>query len=396
MVANDWLEPVSCDQSPASPVTSARSSAAPSDGCRPAGAVVTSPVTSQNATAAAAAAAVAGGGGGEAARGASNDVGDGDVDDASVDDARAPTTDVCAPGGEPAAAPPPESAIIAVCGNGADAVTMPDSTHDGWPVESGSKSSSGSSGSSGSTGSMRKLKSALKTTTGKSERFRNSGIKSRSVRFNEALNTFLECDYVIYVDDDEYDLLYDLSSGAVTAPCAPCAPCAPGAPCAPCAPAASVDPATLVSIRSFDLQLPETCVNYPPVGATAAAAAAAGMVSGAHPPSGIQCLAVMNSAGSGNAASCAPPATTAGDQLTLSPPDGYKDALYAAVMETIVDDSGGFFRCILATPTSSLPFSFSLWISFSYQFMKCYFVAIWQRRQIIFSSFLPPPPSSSS
>merc|ERR550517_170031 len=63
------------------------------------------------------------------------------------------------------------------------------------------------------------------------------------------------------------------------------------------------------------------------------------MVSGAHPPSGIQCLAVMNSAGSGNAASCAPPATTAGDQLTLSPPDGYKDALYAAVMETIVDDS---------------------------------------------------------
>lgn len=288
MVAEDWLEPVRVDQSEGSSMTSAVSGGQ-SEACGAGDGAVTSAVTSQDTA---------------AARGASDDVGD--VGDASVDDAPTPKTDVCVA--------PPESGIIAVCGNGADAVTMPDSTRDGWPVESGSNPAAAATTGSGSgSGSMRKLKSALKTTTGqgKTERFRTSGIKSRSVRFNEALNTFLECDYVIYVDDDEYDLLYDLSAAATSATSASSASSASSAP---------VDPATLVNIRSFDLQLPETCVSYP------AAGNAAG--SGSH-PAGIQCVAVIN-----------PTSGSGGDQLTLSPPDGYKDALYAAVMETIVDDSG--------------------------------------------------------
>ena len=262
------------------------SAAAPTDGVGGAGqSAAAAPVTSED--------------GACADDGGAND----DDDGASVNDAAALTTDV----------------RVAACGNGADAVTMPDPTHDGGMDATGSGTGSGT----GSSGTMRKLKSALKTTAGggsggggqvKSERFRNSGIrKSRSVRFNEALNTFLECDYVIYVDDDEYDLLYDLSA---------CVPCAAAAAAAASAAGSSLkDPATLVNIRSFDLQLPETCVNY------AAATGSSGAL-----PAGIQCVAVMNPAGSG--------AGSAGDQLTLSPPDGYKDALYAAVMETIVDDSG--------------------------------------------------------
>ena len=73
-------------------------------------------------------------------------------------------------------------------------------------------SSSLSSSSSSSCGGGVPLKSALKRPTvgrsggvaGTLQQLQSLRKKSR-VRFNEALNTFLECDYVIYVDDDEYD-----------------------------------------------------------------------------------------------------------------------------------------------------------------------------------------------
>lgn len=120
--------------------------------------------------------------------------------------------------------------------------------------------------------------------------------KKARVRFNEALNTFLECDYVIYVDDDEYDLLYHLDAVAAAA-------------AAVQAEAELADPATtatakeqpqLVNVRSFELQLPETSVTS-------------------------TCV-------SHGTITPASSALSTGDAGTLSPPDGYKDAaaFYAA------------------------------------------------------------------
>jgi hypothetical protein len=130
--------------------------------------------------------------------------------------------------------------------------------------------------------------------------------KKARVRFNEALNTFLECDYVIYVDDDEYDLLYHLDAVAAAAAAAAAAQAeAELADPANVSSAASLVITTteqpqLVNVRSFELQLPETstCVSHGPVTGSAAPAVVA----------------------------------STGEAGTLSPPDGYKDAaaFYAA------------------------------------------------------------------
>ena len=127
-----------------------------------------------------------------------------------------------------------------------------------------------------------KLKSALKRPThlshgGQSQSIDRLAAKKHRVKFNEALNTFLECDYVIYVDDDEYDMLccYDYEASAQSAD--------------------PHDQPKLVSVRAFQLQLPESSVTL--------------------------------------VAQTGEPHAEFVDQVTLSPPDGYTDAaaaLYAA------------------------------------------------------------------
>ncbi|KAI9560230.1 hypothetical protein GHT06_014244 [Daphnia sinensis] len=148
------------------------------------------------------------------------------------------------------------------------------------------------------------LKSALKRTpvarpggvAGSLQHLQSLRKKAR-VRFNEALNTFLECDYVIYVDDDEYDLLYHLDAVAAAAAAAAQAEVELADPASN-----ATEQPQLVNVRSFELQLPETsvtCVSH-----------------GTITP----------------ASSALQSAVSTGDAGTLSPPDGYKDAaaFYAA------------------------------------------------------------------
>ena len=155
------------------------------------------------------------------------------------------------------------------------------------------------------------LKSALRrTTTGSSATSSRSLLRKKlRVKFNEALNTFLECDYVIYVDDDEYDLLYHLAAAEQAAQqqqqqllhhhLQQQQQQQDGQP-------------QLVNVRSFELQLPETSSSiYPSTGQ-------------------VEHSAVTTTS------AAAPPGTDAG---TLSPPDGYKDAaaLYAAALVVQLD-----------------------------------------------------------
>ncbi|EFX87747.1 hypothetical protein DAPPUDRAFT_96684 [Daphnia pulex] len=171
--------------------------------------------------------------------------------------------------------------------------------------------SSSSSSSGGGGGGGVPLKSALKRPTagrcggvaGTLQQLQSLRKKAR-VRFNEALNTFLECDYVIYVDDDEYDLLYHLDAVAAAAAAAAqaeaeLADLANVSSAAPLVITTTEQP-QLVNVRSFELQLPETstCVSHGPVTGSAAPAVVA----------------------------------STGEAGTLSPPDGYKDAaaFYAA------------------------------------------------------------------
>ncbi|XP_057366248.1 LOW QUALITY PROTEIN: uncharacterized protein LOC130687108 [Daphnia carinata] len=164
-----------------------------------------------------------------------------------------------------------------------------------WKTEGDESNTVSTSPSGGITVGGVPLKSALKRApaaraggvAGSLQHLQSSRKKAR-VRFNEALNTFLECDYVIYVDDDEYDLLYHLDAVAAAAAQAE----------AELADVAATEQPQLVNVRSFELQLPETsltstCVSH---------------------------------------ATITPAAATTGDAGTLSPPDGYKDAaaFYAA------------------------------------------------------------------
>jgi hypothetical protein len=184
-----------------------------------------------------------------------------------------------------------------------------------------SSSSSSSCGGGGGGGGV-PLKSALKRPTvgrsggvaGTLQQLQSLRKKSR-VRFNEALNTFLECDYVIYVDDDEYDLLYHLDAVAAAAAAAAAAAQAEFESADPAHGSLSTNPVIittteqpqLVNVRSFELQLPETstCVSH-------------ATVPGSGPPTVV----------------VPPPSSSSstGDAGTLSPPDGYKDAaaFYAA------------------------------------------------------------------
>ena len=164
------------------------------------------------------------------------------------------------------------------------------------------------SSSSSSSGGGVPLKSALKRPTvgrcggvaGTLQQLQSLRKKAR-VRFNEALNTFLECDYVIYVDDDEYDLLYHLDAVAAAAAAAAQAEAelADPANVSTAPPVITTEQPQLVNVRSFELQLPETstCVSH-------------GTITGSAPPV----------------------VATTGEAGTLSPPDGYKDAaaFYAA------------------------------------------------------------------
>lgn len=175
------------------------------------------------------------------------------------------------------------------------------------------------------------LKSALKRPTNSAIRGGVAGLqalrKKSRVRFNEALNTFLECDYVIYVDDDEYDLLYHLDAVAAAAAAAAAAQQAAAHQAAAQQAEAESncsDPATpsteqpqLVNVRSFELQLPETSLTS----VSHATANNPATRTGGDNPS--------QHGGS--------------DSLTLSPPDGYKDAaaFYAAAAALVDLENSG-------------------------------------------------------
>ena len=160
------------------------------------------------------------------------------------------------------------------------------------------------------------LKSALKRpTTGGSRGLGVAGLQSLSrkkarVRFNEALNTFLECDYVIYVDDDEYDLLYHLDAVAAAAAAAAAAQ----AEAAAAAAGTGSEQPQLVNVRSFELQLPETSLTSTCVSHAGSSSSPAGTATTSAAPGNVH------------------PNGASADSVTLSPPDGYKDAaaFYAA------------------------------------------------------------------
>jgi len=137
------------------------------------------------------------------------------------------------------------------------------------------------------------LKSALKRPTG-----RSLLRKKLRVKFNEALNTFLECDYVIYVDDDEYDLLYHLAAAEQQHQLE--------------LQHQQQQQPQLVNVRSFELQLPET----------SSSTYSSSELTGSTPST----------------------STSSGDPVTLSPPDGYKDAaaLYAAALVVQLNQQGKF------------------------------------------------------
>ena len=153
------------------------------------------------------------------------------------------------------------------------------------------------------------LKSALKrppaaggdTATATRLSLKSLATKKKRVRFNEALNTFLECDYVIYVDqddaddddDDEYvdeydDVLYDYNADVAHVQLD-----------ANQHLQQQQEPVKLVNVRSFDLQLQS-------------------VESGS-----VDCSSYLVS--SIETAT----ATRPTDSQTLSPPDGYKDAAFA-------------------------------------------------------------------
>lgn len=145
------------------------------------------------------------------------------------------------------------------------------------------------------------LKSALKRPTG-----RSLLRKKLRVKFNEALNTFLECDYVIYVDDDEYDLLYHLAAAEQQHQLE----------LQHQQQLQQQQQPQLVNVRSFELQLPET--------SSSTYSSSQVELTGSTPSSSTS--------------------TSSGDPVTLSPPDGYKDAaaLYAAALVVQLNQQGKF------------------------------------------------------